>query len=166
MSFEQVQVDEKMYIYTDTHRYTHTHTHHCCYLLATSCPTLVIACTIVCQAPLLIGFSRHGESRILLQNTEADTEAGCHFLLQGIFLTQELNLCLLHWQADSLLLSHQGSPWMYITCTYICIHTHLDSYFPGLTFKILGKTFCLYKSKTAYQRIIGGLPMSWFTQER
>ena len=35
---------------------------------------------------------------------------GCHFLLQGIFLTQELNLCLLHWQADSLLLSHQGRP--------------------------------------------------------
>ena len=31
---------------------------------------------------------------------------GCHFLLQGIFLTQGLNLRLLHWQADSLLLSH------------------------------------------------------------
>ena len=28
------------------------------------------------------------------------TGVGCHFLLQGIF--QELNLCLLHWQADSL----------------------------------------------------------------
>ena len=31
--------------------------------------------------------------------------SGCHFLLQGIFLTQGLNLCLLrvlHWQADSL----------------------------------------------------------------
>ena len=34
---------------------------------------------------------------------------GNHFLLQGIFLTQELNLHLLHWQAGSLLLSHQGS---------------------------------------------------------
>ena len=33
-------------------------------------------------------------------------DVGCHFLLQGIFLTQELNLCLLHWQADSLLMSH------------------------------------------------------------
>ena len=29
--------------------------------------------------------------------------------LQGIFPTQGLNLCLLHWQADSLPLSHQGS---------------------------------------------------------
>ena len=40
---------------------------------------------------------------------------GCHFLLQGIFLTQGstqgLNphhLCLLHWSADSLPLSHLG----------------------------------------------------------
>ena len=36
-----------------------------------------------------------------------------HFLLQGIFLTQESNLsllCLLHWQMDSLLLSHQTPP--------------------------------------------------------
>ena len=30
-----------------------------------------------------------------------------HFLLQGIFLTQGLNLCLLLWQATSLPLSHQ-----------------------------------------------------------
>ena len=35
---------------------------------------------------------------------------GSHFLLQGIFPTQGLNLCLLHWQADSLPLSRQGSP--------------------------------------------------------
>ena len=38
---------------------------------------------------------------------------GCHFLLQGIFPTQELNLRLLHlqyWQADSLLLCPLGSP--------------------------------------------------------
>ena len=39
--------------------------------------------------------------------------SGCHFLLQGIFLTQGLNqcrLCILHWQANSLLLNHQESP--------------------------------------------------------
>ena len=34
---------------------------------------------------------------------------GCHFLLQGIFLNQGLNLHLLHWQANSLSLSHKGS---------------------------------------------------------
>ena len=43
------------------------------------------------------------------------TGVGCHFLLQGIFLIQGLNLHLLHWQVDhwqvdSLPLSHQGSP--------------------------------------------------------
>ena len=37
-----------------------------------------------------------------------DIGMGCHFLLQGIFLTQGSNLCLLHWQADSLPLSHLG----------------------------------------------------------
>ena len=38
---------------------------------------------------------------------------GKNFLLQGIFPTQGFNLCLLHllhWQADSLPLSHLGSP--------------------------------------------------------
>ena len=35
-----------------------------------------------------------------------DTRVGLHFLFQGIFLTQELNLHLLHWQVNSLPLSH------------------------------------------------------------
>ena len=38
---------------------------------------------------------------------------GCHFLLQWIILTQGLNLSLLnllHWQANSLPLDHQGKP--------------------------------------------------------
>ena len=35
---------------------------------------------------------------------------GCHFLLQGIFLSQGLRTHLLHWQVDSLPLSYQGSP--------------------------------------------------------
>ena len=41
-----------------------------------------------------------------------NTGVGCHFLLQGLFLTWESNpylLGFLHWQADSLLLNHQGS---------------------------------------------------------
>ena len=36
---------------------------------------------------------------------------GCHFLLQGIFPTQDLNLCILPWQEGSLPLSHHGSPY-------------------------------------------------------
>ena len=39
-----------------------------------------------------------------------NTGVGIHSLLQGIFPAQGSNLGLLHWQADSLLLSHQGSP--------------------------------------------------------
>ena len=41
-----------------------------------------------------------------------NTGVGCHFLLQGIFLTQGSNLCLLcllHWQADSLPLGPPGN---------------------------------------------------------
>ena len=45
-------------------------------------------------------------------------EEDCHSLLQGIFLTQGLNpglLCLLHWQAGSLLLprKHEGDSWRF-----------------------------------------------------
>ena len=39
-----------------------------------------------------------------------NTGEGCHFLLQGIFLIQWLNLPFLHRQVDSLPLIHQGSP--------------------------------------------------------
>ena len=39
-----------------------------------------------------------------------NTGVGCHFLLQGICPTQGSNPGLLHWQADSLRLSRQGSP--------------------------------------------------------
>ena len=38
-----------------------------------------------------------------------NTGVGCHFLLQGIFLTQGSNPHLLHWQVDSLPLSHLRS---------------------------------------------------------
>ena len=37
---------------------------------------------------------------------------GCHFLLQGIFPIRGSNPRLLHWQVDSLPLSHPGSPCM------------------------------------------------------
>ena len=50
------------------------------------------------------GSSVHG----ILQARMLDL--GCHSLLQGIFLTQGLDLPLLQWQADSLPLSHLGSP--------------------------------------------------------
>ena len=39
-----------------------------------------------------------------------NTGVGCHFLLQGIFLIQGLNLGLLHCRCTLDCLSHQGSP--------------------------------------------------------
>ena len=56
--------------------------------------------TVACQA-------------VLRDYSGKNTGVGCHFLLQGIFPIQGLNLhllCLLHGQVDSLLLSHLGSP--------------------------------------------------------
>lgn len=41
---------------------------------------------------------------------QARIPVGCHFLLQGVFLIQRVNLSLLPWPADCLLLSHRGSP--------------------------------------------------------
>ena len=70
------------------------------------------------------------------------TGMACHFLLQGMFLTQGSNLCLLcilHWQAESLLLASPGKPhgigqrihiyiyiypYLYIyVCMYVSTHT-------------------------------------------
>ena len=48
------------------------------------------------QAPLSMGFP--GKY----------TGVNCHFLLQGTFLIQDWQTGLLHWQMDSLPLSHQG----------------------------------------------------------
>ena len=61
--------------------------------------------TITHQAPLSMGFPNK------------NTGMGCHFLLQRIFWTQGSNLCLLHWQADSLPLELPGKPqihWGYL----------------------------------------------------
>ena len=52
--------------------------------------------TMACLASLSMGFPRQ------------EYWSGCHFLLQGSFLIQGLNLSLLHlphWEADSLSLS-------------------------------------------------------------
>ena len=70
--------------------------------VAQSCLTLATPWTAAYQAPPPIDFPGKG------------TGVGCHCLLLGTFLTQGLKLCLLHllhWQADSLPLSHQGSPY-------------------------------------------------------
>ena len=50
----------------------------------------------------------------------------CHFLFQGVFPTQGLNLhllLLLNWQADSLPLHHLGSPFISSDSLYLCIYS-------------------------------------------
>ena len=64
----------------------------CCCLGVKSCQTLAH------QAPLSMECPRQ------------EYGVGSHFLLQRIFPIQGSSLGLLHWQADSLPLSHQGSP--------------------------------------------------------
>ena len=55
--------------------------------------------TVALQALLSMGFSRQ------------EYWVGCHFFLQGIFLTQGWNLGLLHCRQFLYCLSHDGSPW-------------------------------------------------------
>ena len=73
--------------------------HLCCwYLVAKLCSTLYNPMN--CSLP---GSSVHDISQAKILEW-----VGCHFLPWGTFPTQVLNLCLLHWQADSLPLSHRG----------------------------------------------------------
>ena len=67
-------------------------------LVAKSCLTLVTPWTVACQVPLP------------LDSPGKNTGVGCHFLLQGIFLTQESNPGLLHCRQSLYQLSYKGSP--------------------------------------------------------
>ena len=70
-----------------------------CLCSATSCVWLfAIPWIIALEAPLSMGFSRQ------------EYWGGLPFLPPGELPNQGLTLCLLHWQADSLPLSHLGSP--------------------------------------------------------
>ena len=60
-------------------------------LVAEPCLPLDTPCTVASQIAL-------------------NTGVGCHFLLQGDFLTQGLNLCLPYYRQIFLPLSHQRSP--------------------------------------------------------
>ena len=66
-----------------------------------------------------------------------NTGVGCHLLLQGIFLTQGSNLRLLHWQVDSLPLSHQE-------ILYVCVGIYKEL---RPVWKQGCSTWCLLKFK-------------------
>ena len=137
-----------LYTHTHTHTHTHTRTHartHAriyiflyvymyvlCAVLSHSVNSLVTPWTVGHQAPL---GNFPGKN----------SGAGCHFLLQGISLTQGSNPRLsrfLHWQADSLE-STTVPPGKHI-CMYVCSNCHAylsitsDTYWL-VTFNLMNK---------------------------
>ena len=71
----------------------------CCCLVTKSCLTLLQPHQLQ-PARLLYPWNSPGKN----------TGVGCYYIFQVIFLTQGLNPSLLHWQSDSLPLSHRESP--------------------------------------------------------
>ena len=67
-------------------------------LVAKLCSTVVTPWTAACQAPLSMGFSRQ------------EYCSGLPFPFPGHLSEPGIEPPLLQWQADSLLLSHQGNP--------------------------------------------------------
>ena len=93
-----IALNFKMYVGIEFYNYvyyiTHTHMYICVYkvnggLVAKLCLALLQPHGLFCDpARLLFPWDSPGKN----------TGAGCHFLLQGIFLTQGLNLHLLHYR--------------------------------------------------------------------
>ena len=76
--------------------------------------SIVCVCVCVCVcAQSLPTLEPQGQKSIMFlypwKFPDKNTAVDCLFLLQGIILTQGLNLCLLYRQAGSLLLHHLGS---------------------------------------------------------
>ena len=71
-----------------------------------------VVCLVVQLCPTLLWPHRLYPSRLLCpwNFSGKNTAVGCHFLLQGIFLTQGSNPGLLHCRQMLYHLSHQGSP--------------------------------------------------------
>ena len=83
--------------------------------------SLVTPWTVARQVPLSIGFPRQEYwSRLSLP-------------IQGVFLTQRWNPCLLHQQAGFLPLSHQGSAYIYI----IYIHNYVQPNYFAVYLKLM-----------------------------
>ena len=105
----------KEYNMHETHP-IHIYIHACTYCVQSLSHIWLFATswTVAHQASLSMGFPGK------------NTGVCCHFLLPGIFLTQGSNLrpqYLLHWQVNSLPLSHLGSP-------HAHTHTSKEQVFP------------------------------------
>ena len=76
-----------------------------------SLPDVVLGAQLLSYAPLFCHpVEPHARLLCLWGFPEKNTGVGCHFLLQGIFLTHGLDLWLLHWQVDSFIMEPPGKP--------------------------------------------------------
>ena len=93
----RIWVTRLMQFWSQPVRSSDSVSYHCCCCLIAVVSDSASRWTVVCR--LLCSWDFPAKN----------TGVGCHFLLQGIFLTQGSNPHLLLWQADSLLLNDQGS---------------------------------------------------------
>ena len=106
-----------IHIYKHTHIYTciHTHTHLCCCLVTKSCLTLLRPHGLYSPLGSFCPWDFPGKNN----------GVGCHFVLQGSFLTQGSNPNLLHWPVGPLPLSHHGSLYAFIDIHIYVLTKHL-----------------------------------------
>ena len=81
------------------------------------------AAHLPCPGPRHMGFSGCSSRALDTGSIIVVHRMSC-FTAHGIFPGQGLNLCLLHWQMDSLPLSRQGNP----LCPLISLITTLSTY--------------------------------------
>ena len=78
------------------------------------CLVAELCSTLLFHGPPCSSVHRIFQARLL--------QCAVYFLLREIFRTQRVNPCLLHWQVDSLPLSHQGrigeQNWLKLSVTY------------------------------------------------
>ena len=83
-----------------------------------------------------------------------NTGVGCHFLLEGVFPTEGSNLPLLSFlccQADSLPLSHLGSPYI---CMYLCMYI----WYVHMWIYIYAYILCVYTQTHSHLTLISKIP--------
>ena len=84
----------------------------------------------------------------LLGSPSKNIRVGCYSLLQEIFPIEELNLGLLHWQADSLPLSHLGSLYHVYKSVFILLQSFVITFYSPYS-----KNSFYYKSLAFYFQV-------------
>ena len=94
------------------YRYIYTQWNTCCLVIKSRLTFWWPHGLVACQTPLCMGFCRE------------ENWAGLPFPSPGDLPDSGINPCLLHWQAVSLPLSHQGSPQWNTTQTLCHLQQH------------------------------------------